>query len=201
MNGRATHRLGSAALLVAALAVGQVVRTALPSDDAATAPFERPGVVGEPVQLRYAVVTAGEVEGSTVVESLGTTMATPGVWLTVPVTVTALGEPRALGHAAIRDDQGRTYLASGTRSSFVPGTVQPGLSREARVTVEVPADAVAGAHLVLGLHDDQRLDDVAVIDLGLTDADARRWAAETEVLTVPEPTDVATPRVAAGDAP
>ncbi|MDT0165008.1 hypothetical protein Q9R32_05510 [Actinotalea sp. AC32] len=190
MTGHAAHRAGSAALVLAALVVGQVVRSALPSEDAASAPFERVGDVGEPVPLRYATVTVGAAEGSTVVEQLGTSMSTTGVWLSVPVTITAHGEPRTLAHAEVRDDQGRTFLAQGTRSSFLPGTVQAGMTRRAWVTVELPVEAAAGAELVLGLRDDHRLDDVAVVDLGVTGADARRWAATTEPLTIPQPEDV-----------
>ena len=45
--------------------------------------------------------------------------------------------------------------------------------------VEVPPEALPGAHLRIGLEQkDQRRDDLADIDLGLTQADADAWAAD-----------------------
>ena len=52
--------LGAGAAVLAALAVGHVVVTAFPVDDRVSAPFVRPTVVGETVELRYARLTAGE---------------------------------------------------------------------------------------------------------------------------------------------
>ncbi|GEM_PF-825420 len=175
------RRVGAAAAVLAALAVGHVVTTAFPVDDRVTASFLRPVAVGETAALRYADVTVGEPTGSTVLDpDDGTLLATPGVWLVVPVTIEARGEPRALGFAELLGGDGRTYaVATGARSSFLPGTAQPGVARYATLRVEVPADALPGARLRLGLEQkDQRRDDVAEIDLGLTAADADAWAAD-----------------------
>jgi len=181
--------LGAGAAVLAALAVGHVVVTAFPVDERVQAPFVRPAVVGEPVELRYARLTAGEPTGSTVLDPGDRTLlATPGVWLTVPLTIEALGQPRMLGFAELVGGDGRTYtIFTGGRSSFLPGTAQPGVPRYATVRVEVPPDAVPGAHLRIGLEPkDQRRDDVADIDLGLTRADADAWAADdTPVLAGP----------------
>lgn len=178
--------LGAAAAVLAALAVGHVVTTAFPVDDRVAASFLRPATVGEPVALRYADVTVGEPVGSTVLDpDDGTLLATPGVWLVVPVTIEARDEPRALGFAELVGGDGRTYAVStGARSSFLPGRAQPGVPRYATLRVEVPADALPGARLRIGLDQgDQRRDDVADVDLGLTTADADAWAAdETPVL-------------------
>ena len=174
--------LGAGAAVLAALAVGHVVVTAFPVDERVAAPFVRPAVVGEPVDLRYARVTAGEPVGSTVLDpdDGGTLLSTPGVWLTVPLTIEATGEPRLLSFAELLGGDGRTYTVStGGRSGFLPGTAQPGVPRYATLRVEVPPEALAGAHLRIGLEQkDQRRDDVADIDLGLTQADADAWAAD-----------------------
>lgn len=184
--------LGAGAAVLAALAVGHVVVTAFPVSDRVQASFLRAAEVGEPVELRYARLTAGTPAGSTVLAPQGgTLLATPGVWLTVPLTIEAVGQPRALGFAELRGGDGRTYAVfSGGRSVFLPGTAQPGVPRHATVQVEVPPAAVAGAHLRIGLElKDQRREDVADIDLGLTQADADAWAADDTPLVVQAPTD------------
>ncbi|MBO3095746.1 hypothetical protein [Cellulomonas dongxiuzhuiae] len=184
--------LGAGAAVLAALAVGHVVVTAFPVDERVQAPFVRTATVGEPVELRYARLTAGRPTGSTVLDGDdGTLLATPGVWLTVPLTIEALGQPRALGFAELRGGDGRTYTVfTSGRSAFLPGTTQPGVPRYATLRVEVPPQAVPGARLRVGLElKDQRRDDVAEIDLGLTQADAEAWAAESTPVVAHAPSD------------
>ena len=184
--------LGAGAAVLAALAVGHVVVTAFPVDDRVSAPFVRPTVVGESVELRYARLTAGEPNGSTIVRTDRTTqLSTPGVFLTVPLTIVATGQPRLLSFAELLGGDGRTYTVfTSGRSSFLSGTAQPGVPRYATVSVELPPEAVAGAHLRIGLNqDDQRGDDLADIDLGLTQADADAWAADDTPVAVPSRSD------------
>ena len=109
-------------------------------------------------------------------------LSTPGVWLTVPLTIVASGQPRLVGFAELLGGDGRTYpVSTSGRSSFSAGTAQPGIPRYATVVVEVPPEALPGAHLRIGLEQkDQRRDDVADIDLGLTQADADAWAADDD---------------------
>lgn len=173
--------VGAGAAVLAALAVGHVVVTAFPVDERVSASFLRPVEVGEAVDLRYARVTAGEPVGSTVLDpDDGTLLTTSGVWLTVPLTIEAKGQPRGLSWAELHGGDGRTYLVfTGGRSWFLPGVAQPGIPRYTTLRVEVPPEALPGAHLRIGLEQkDQRRDDVADIDLGLTQADADAWAAD-----------------------
>lgn len=198
MTGSAVlRRAGAGALVVAALALGQVVRTSLPADSLIAAPYERAGDVGAPVVMRYATVQATGVDGSTVIDDAGSALTTPGVWVVVPLTVTAHGEPRRLGYAALRTVDGRIFRADGNRSSFETGTVQTGLTRTATLAVELPVEAAAGAELLLALDatTDTRRDDMAVIDLGITREMAETWAGRTDAVAVPTSADapVATP--------
>ncbi|GEK19753.1 DUF4352 domain-containing protein [Cellulomonas xylanilytica] len=184
--------LGAGAAVLAALAVGHVVVTAFPVDDRVSAPFVRPTVVGETVELRYASLTAGEPTGSTVLSpDTSTQLSTPGVFLTVPLTIVATGQPRMISFAELRGGDGRTYTVfTSGRSSFLPGTAQPGVPRYATVSVELPPEAVPGAHLRIGLNqEDQRGDDLADIDLGLTQADADDWAAVDTPLDISSRSD------------
>ena len=185
------RHLGAAALVVAALALGRVVQTAFPVDSSIEGPFEKVGDVGEEVELRYGRVSADSVTGSTLIASNGTQMTTTGVWLVVPVTITPADEPLMLMYAAVRAADGRVYRADGSRSSFSAGTAQPGLDRYATVTVELPADAAVGAELLLAKHDwDLRWDDLAVIDLGVTQSEVDTWATSTELVTVAPSSDL-----------
>ncbi|MPZ95441.1 MAG: hypothetical protein GEU96_11185 [Propionibacteriales bacterium] len=183
------RQAGTAALVLAALGAGRAVTTMFPADDSVSEPFLRPTDVGETVELRYADITAAEVDGSTRISNAGTGLQTTEVFLVIPVMIEATGEPATISYAAVRDRDGTTYVANGSRSQFSPGLAQPGLPRYVTVTVELPVDAVAGAHLRVALNADSRRDDMADIDLGLTNADATRWAERTEVLTVPTPSE------------
>lgn len=130
--------LGAGAAVIAALAVGHVVVTAFPVDDRVSAPFVRPGTVGEAVELRYARLTAGEPAGSTVLSPEGESLlSTPGVFLTVPLTIVAAGQPRLVSFAELLGGDGRTYaIFTSGRSWFRAGTAQPGVPRYATVSIE-----------------------------------------------------------------
>jgi hypothetical protein len=194
MSRTSVRRVGAAALILAALAAGRAVTTAFGVDDAVSAPFLRAGTLGRAVSLRYADVTATSVLGSTCVSNgVGATagMRTPGVFVVIPVVIVTKGKPADIRYAALRDRTGRTFVASGSRSSFLPGTGQPGVPRYASITVEVPPDAVAGMHLRIALDGlDQRRDDMADIDLGLTAADTAEWTRSGTTIAIPEGSDL-----------
>ena len=190
MSG-ARRRAGAAVLVLAALALGRLVSDALPGGDGLEQPFVRSGSVGAQVALRYARVTAGTPTGSTVADDGAALLATPGVWVAVPLTVLAEDEPRRLAYAALVGSDGRTYEADGVRSRLTIGSATPGIAHHGQVLVELPADAAAGAHLRIALHPwDQRADDVADIDLEITPADVTRWLAASEPVVVTPATDL-----------
>lgn len=181
-------------LLVAALATGRAVEGLMPAETEASQPFERAGGVGEPVETRWGTVEVTAVEGSTrIADSLGTGRITTGVYVVVDWTYTAAGEPQIPAYVAIRDGEGRVFTTSTERNPFSSGgEAQPGIPRRVASAIEVPAGAVAGAQLVVALpgnHEDHRRDDVAVVDLGLTQDDADAWAASEESIEVADPAD------------
>lgn len=191
---RLPRQAAFAVLLVAALATGRAVETLMPVDDETAAPFERAGGVGERVETRWGDVEVTSVAGSTRIEDAsGATRVTSGVYLVVDWTYTAAGEPQIPAYVAIRDDQGREFRTSVERSPYDSGGVaQPGIPRRVAAAIEVPADAVAGAELVITLQqnpENHRRDDIAVVDLGLTGDDADAWAASEEPLAVAAPAD------------
>lgn len=184
------RRSGVALLVLAALALGHAVSTAWPLDDRLSEPFVRAGGTGEEVALRYARVTAGPPVGSTVADASGALLATPGVWVMVPVMVVAEGEPRRLAYAAVIGSDGRTYAANGARSQLALGRATPGVPHHGAVLVELPPDAAVGAHLRLALEPwDQRADDMADIDLGITASDVEEWQRTDDAVRLPYPSD------------
>ncbi|TDE01043.1 hypothetical protein [Jiangella asiatica] len=190
-----TRQTAAAVLLIAALATGRAVQDLMPAEQDAARAFERHGGVGEPLELRWGTVEVGAVEGSTRISADGQVRVTSGVYLVVPITFTAAVEPRAIAYVAVRDTSGRVFDTSVERNPFTSGgNAQPGIPRRMTAAVELPADAVAGAELVVALpsnDEDHRHDDVAVVDLGLTAADAQAWAAVEDELPVDEPVDAA----------
>ncbi|WP_116953023.1 hypothetical protein [Jiangella endophytica] len=183
-----------AVLLVAALATGRAVETLMPVGDEVAAPFERTGGVGDRIEARWGDVEVTSVAGSTRIEDpYGATHVTGGVYVVVDWTYTAAGEPQVPAWVAIRDTEGRVFRTSLERNPYSSGgAAQPGIPRRVAAAIEVPADAVAGAELVITLEpnpENHRRDDVAVVDLGLTQDDADAWAASEEPLEVAEPAD------------
>ncbi|MBB5790066.1 hypothetical protein [Jiangella mangrovi] len=183
-----------AVLLVAALATGRAVQGLMPAETAASEPFERAGAVGEPIETRWGTVEVTAVDGSTrIVDSAGTGRISAGVYVVVDWTYTAAGEPQIPAYVAIRDGEGRVFRSGSQRNPYSSGgAAQPGITRQLATAIEVPADAVAGAHLVIALPDndeDHRRDDIAVVDLGLTADDAEAYAAAEEPLEVADPVD------------
>ncbi len=185
-----TRRAGAAVLVLAALVLGRAVSTALSIEDRIGEPFVHAGEVGAEIDLRYARVTVGEPAGSTVADASGSLLATSGVWVLIPVTAVAEGEPRRLAYATVVGSDGRTYAANGMRSQLALGKATPGIPHYGAVLVELPADAAVGAHLQIALDFwDQRADDMAEIDLGITAADVETWQATDDPVRVPSPSE------------
>ncbi|SDS61591.1 hypothetical protein [Jiangella sp. DSM 45060] len=198
--GRLPRQAAFGVLLVAALATGRAVEGLMPVDDETAAPFERTGGVGDRVETRWGDVEVTSVAGSTRIEDpYGTIHVTGGVYVVVDWTYTAAGEPQLPAYVAIRDTEGRQFRTSVERNPYSSGgAAQPGIPRRVSAAIELPADAVDGARLVVTLQpnpEDHRRDDIAVIDLGLTGEDADAWAASEEPVEVAEAAD------GPGDAP
>lgn len=191
---RLPRQAAFAVLLVAALATGRAVEGLMPVGEEAAAPFERTGGVGDRVETRWGDVEVTSVSGSTrIADSYGTVHVTGGVYVVVDWTYTAAGEPQIPAYVALRDTEGRVFRTSAERNPYSSGgAAQPGIARRVAAAIEVPADAIAGAQLVVTLEnnpENHRRDDVAVVDLGLTQDDADAWAASDEQLEVASPAD------------
>lgn len=176
-------RLGAGALVIAALAVGQSMNDHLPEqhDDRA---FERTGVVGQPVDLRFGTVEVTSVDGSTVTAgSYGDRIATPGVFVVVEFTFTATNERAGVSYGELRAASGDlvTFSSFGERTRIDCGMSQPSFTNDCTAVIEVASKDLAGATLALTKEFvDPRFDDMAVVDLGITKDEAREWARRTD---------------------
>jgi hypothetical protein len=187
-----TARLGTGALVLAALSVGQVMNQHLPTAAKASRPFEHQVGLGQTARLRSGDLVATAVDGGTAaVPKVGTGFRSPGVVLDVTFAFTARAEPSTITYGELRDSRGRTYpvYAAGARGRVWCRRVPAGLTATCHVVVEAPADALPGAHLALApLSIDTSYDDMAVVDLAVTRAQVTTWAARTQPLQVPDGT-------------
>ncbi|GIH13809.1 hypothetical protein Raf01_19810 [Rugosimonospora africana] len=193
------RRLGAAAAVIVALAVGEVITDHVPDTDTQQKPFIHTGSIGKPVDVRTFDASVLSVRGAAVIEDPDPNIAaspthdTSGVWVLVRIRLVAANEPVAVTYAAVQDAEGRTYLAS-TRfhQPFVDGgrMLQPGVPVAGEVAFEVPVAVVPQLSIRLaspGLFDDFRMDAMADIPLGISTGTAQQWKATTTAATVAPP--------------
>lgn len=172
-------QLGTGALVLAALAVGQVINAHLPADDASDKAFERTAVVDKTLHLRSGDLTVTSIEGArSVVRTSGGGFRSPGVVVVVSFDFTARKIPGTMTYGELRTAGGdvTTFSAFGDRSAVTCPRGQVGILVHCNAAVETDPDTLAGAHLALApLSLDPRFDDMAVVDLGITKAIAAEW--------------------------
>ncbi|MBE7323135.1 hypothetical protein IEQ44_00530 [Nocardioides sp. Y6] len=180
--------VSSGTLVVLALALGQWLDTQLPQAPDANRPYEVEGQVGERVDLRSGHLEVTSVNGATVVDLQSSLRRSPGVFTVVELTWTPLGESSSLEYAALRDNRGRELPFGSLYGRNVldcRGTVT-GVPVRCLAVVEADPDTLAGASLALATApDDLRWDSMAVVDLGIDDADVDRWREQDEPLPAP----------------
>ncbi|SEH77188.1 hypothetical protein SAMN04489835_3939 [Mycolicibacterium rutilum] len=179
-------RVGMGVAVLAALALGRAVESALPVAHTDNRPFLHTAGVGEPVHMRYADVTADAVRSARALDTPQGEVGTPGRWLIVSLTVTPRGRPLSSPAVSLQDAKGRTFAVD-ARSGYSWEAAPTGVRWQVDVPFEVPYDALPGAALLFSHNpNDDRRDDVARIDLGLDAGDAERlWATASTVEVSP----------------
>lgn len=181
-------RLGVGALIIAALAVGRVVDESLPTSSEPLKAFERHGVIEETVSTRWADVEVVRVDAAAQVSTsaAGAPEITPGLWLVVELDTTPWQDATSISWFELRDGAERTFTRGRGRLDCAP--TNPGIRTGCVVTVEVAPDTLPGSRIVLASNlMDQRADDLAVIDLGITADDVEQWTARSGPLLLPTP--------------
>lgn len=181
MTPRLSWHAIAGVLIAAALLLA--MRETTPNYDARVGPVIERGKPGEFVHGRRfaarvdAVATASRLrcarQGDTPEQR-----DSSGIWLIVQASAMAAHEPTLIGSAAVMTRDGRRYDSSG-RLYTAPGQLttrelQPGVASQGLLIFELPADAVAGASLVLAANRLDRLDSELQIALGLDSAPTPR---------------------------
>lgn len=184
-------RLGVGALVIAAIALGGVVKSYTPDADTRERPFIRAGALGGAVDARTFDVQVLEVRGAKKISRSGKVRETKGVWVLVKVRVVAHDEPSVIGYAALRDGRGRVFVATDRIGQPLAGgrTLQPGLPVEAEIAFEVPADVTDLSVRLSWASLDRRMDAMAEIPLRVDRATVDTWRGQ------PTPTVVADEKV------
>ena len=173
--------LGVVAVVIAAMAIGRVLTDHFPDEDQVAEPFVRHGSLGETVHLRYGDVRVDGVRVATRLEGADAVVAA-GRFLIVDLTYRASGEPRRFLGLELRDSQGRRFSPT-DRGATCPTNLEgmTGIRMYAMACFDVPRSALAGSRFRFSLGDygvngsGQRRDDLADIDLRISDADVARW--------------------------
>lgn len=180
-------QLGTGALIVAALAVGQTLNEHLPDGSDAGRLFERPVSIGKTLQMRAGDLTPVSVDGAhSILRDAGAGIRSPGVVVVVHFDYVPRSEPGGIKRGELRDGSGRVTVfgPSGQRNRVTCPAQLVGIVAHCTAVVEADPDTLVGARLGLSADDDDvRFDDMALIDLAI-DADdvaAYRTAEELEV--------------------
>lgn len=184
------HRALTWVLVLAGLGVTQVLQSHTPSPSDASRPYERTAAVGQPVALRAGDVTVTGVRGGTAaVVAPDPGFRSPGVLVVADLTWTPRNNTAALLAGQLEGEDGRTWTVTtrGSRGGIACGYGVPGITLVCAVIVELPPDALPGATLQLRVNGDDRFDDEAVVDLGVTADQAAGWAAATTPVKVDAP--------------
>lgn len=182
-------QLGAGALVLAALSVGRVVTEWLPEEPSSVRAFERATTLDQQVHLRYGEVRVSGVDGGKQLATSSSAMLSPGLWVTAHVDFTPTVDKVGLAYAELRDGQGRV-LTQGSRNVLECRVVNPGIPGHCLVAFEVDPAALPGSHLALTVNvNDQRGDDMAVVDLDITTEQVATWQARTNPVELVMPKD------------
>lgn len=185
--GRRAHTAGVAVVALVLVALATVLNGVLPADDEAMGEgsFVRAARVGDEIDLRQVSVTVDEVVGSAGLEDVGSTLTSPGLWILVEFSVVAADESVSLTVGELTDRDGRSWRAPfHGRNELSCPLGPPGVRVGCFAVFEVPADAVPTLRLTLSPQLDQRFDEVADVDLGLSLSDVAAFEAAPPI---PEP--------------
>ena len=162
-------QFGTGALVVAALAVGQLLNDTLPDGKDGGRLFEQQGAVEQTISMRTGDLTVRKVEGATsVLRDSSDGIRSPGVVLVVHFDFVARNEPSGISYGRLVDGSGRTTIFSGfgQRNDVTCPASPAGLVSQCTAVVEADPDTLAGATLGLAPDSlDPRYDVLGVVVL------------------------------------
>ncbi|HEY2790735.1 MAG TPA: hypothetical protein VGJ28_00160 [Micromonosporaceae bacterium] len=183
-------RIGAVVLVLATLAIGARIEPFTTDSDAQQRPYVHAAAAGKTVSARTFTVAVLGVRGTELLTQDDKAHNTSGVWILVHLRLTAVHSPATVTYAALRDDQGRTYPATGRIDQRLLDGVpfEPGVPIVADLAFEVPASVATGLSIQLsgdpgGQLGDLRMDAVAQIRLPITTTEVKQWTASKTSLS------------------
>ncbi len=177
--------------LVALAVAAWLMTKLLDPKDLAAQPFERSTTAGQAVGLRTAEVKLVSVDASkkivvprqTDTDGVNTGISGNGVFLVPTIEIRGRGEAASLGNLSIKTKDGRTFGGLQAIGGNGCGTAPPDLPIRCQLVFEIDKAALAGARLHVPASN-SKADDVAVIDLGISDARARELGANEAIIRI-----------------
>ncbi|WP_213450899.1 DUF4352 domain-containing protein [Rhizomonospora bruguierae] len=194
-RGRLRSRFGAGLLIVAALAVGTLIRSGTPDVDTAERPFSRAGVIGRPVDARTFDATVLAVRGAAKIHRDGGLTGrqehdTDGVWILLKVRLEAHDHTIQVGWAGLKDGKGRTFHSTERITQPLIGgrSLQPGIPLTGEVVFEVPKDAATNVTLQLTERPiDRRMAAMVEVPLPISPSAVDGWLANPAPVQIENP--------------
>lgn len=172
-------QLGTGTLVVAALALGQMLDEWLPDGEDNSRLIERHVAIGRTAELRTGSLTPRSVDGSTtVLRDIGSSIRSPGVAVVLHFDFVSRDEATSIRYGELRDGRGgvTVFGPSADRNTVTCPSGPVGIVVHCTAVVEVDPARLAGATMGLAVDEiDPRFDDIAVVDLAVSADDVRAW--------------------------
>ncbi len=182
--------IGTAAFVIAAMALGRLITDHVPLDEAVDKPFVHTGTVGKGVALEYADVTVTGVHVTPTIMG-NPASAAGGRWLVVDTELVARNEPLTMMGFFLVDGQDRRYVASDRGSECATtARLATGVRSYVSICFDIPERSLDGARLFAtrgqwDTHESEfRRDDLADIDLGITASEVDALWAQKDAVNV-----------------
>lgn len=189
----AASRFGTGALVVAALALGQVLNEHLPDGKEASRPFERHVEIGETARLRTGDLTPLSVDGAkAVLRDSSASIRAQGVGVVLHFDFVSRQEANSMSYALFRGGDGTKarFSSSGQRNRLACPAAPPGIVVHCTAVFEINPDSLVGSSLMIAPNSlDERFDEAATIDLAVSKADVKRWKATQQIEVVESEVD------------
>lgn len=184
-------QLGTGALVIAALSIGQVLVEHLPSIERAGRAFEHEIAIDQTVTMRPGTLTVTGVDGAPSVQpEQGDRVVSPGIVVVVTFDFTPTVPETTITYGELRDAEGRVTTLSvfGARNGISCPQPPVGITSHCTAIVEADPNTLPGTRLALAPSAiDPRFDDMALADLAITRRDVEKWKSRKAPVDVPAP--------------
>lgn len=182
-------KLSAAAIAIAAFAAGSSINSLLPDREAVlNEMFPVHGVADQTVEIRTGSVKVSDIGAARTVTRFGSTAHTPAVFLTFTVTYVPNGLEASVAPIEVEGGNGHVFGGIQPYGGVLKcGASQAGLAVSCPLAIEISEDALPGASVKVYNYSSASGDDVAVIDLGLSNDDVAALIASADSFEIPDP--------------